>query len=159
VPNDIYEFSYTAKDPTIAGLGFAAARDWMSWLRYETQDDSQPPVPNPLTNYIERVYTEISSQPGRMLNDFRKLGFNEDDSGRSGRRVSDGHMQWIAAGSGMGMTYRFSQSGRTERNRQDHLYGENVFPFANVATTDPFTNITTSRYASCEATNTCAFGV
>src|SRR5262249_54243803 len=81
VPNDIYEFSYTAMDPTIAGLGFAAVRDWMSWLRYETQDGSQPPVPNPLANYIERVYTEISSQPGRMFNDFRKLGFNADDSG------------------------------------------------------------------------------
>ena len=26
VANDIYEFSYTAKDPTIAGLGFAAGR-------------------------------------------------------------------------------------------------------------------------------------
>jgi Alpha/beta hydrolase domain len=154
IANDIYEFSYTAKDPTVAGLGFAAVRDWNSWLRYETQDDLG--TPNPLANYITRIYTEISSQPGRMFNDFRKLGFNEDESGR---KVFDGHMQWIAAGSGIGMNYRFSQSGRTERNRQDHLYPENVFPFANVATTDPFTQITTSRYASCIATNTCAFGV
>lgn len=30
VANDIYEFSYTAKDPTVAGLGFAAVRDWVS---------------------------------------------------------------------------------------------------------------------------------
>jgi hypothetical protein len=48
VANDIYEFSYTAKDPTVAGLGFAAVRDWVSWLRYETQDDSG--TPNPLAN-------------------------------------------------------------------------------------------------------------
>ena len=157
VANDIYEFSYTAKDPTVAGLGFAAVRDWTSWLRYATQDDIG--TPNPLANYITRIYTEISSQPGRMFNDFRNLGFNEDDSGTIGRKVFDGHMQWISAGSGIGMNYRFSQSGRTERNRQDHLYPENVFPFANVATTDPFTHITTSRYASCEATKTCAFGV
>jgi len=80
--NDIYEFSYTAKNPTVAGLGFAAVRDWMSWLRYETQDDSAVPTPNPLANYITRVYTEISSQPGRMFNDFRHLGFNEDDHAR-----------------------------------------------------------------------------
>ena len=53
-------------------------------------------------------------------------------------------MQWIAAGSGIGMNYRFSQSGRTERNRQNHLYPENLFPFANVPTTDPFTKITES---------------
>src|SRR5262245_54901350 len=68
-------------------------------------------------------------------------------------------MQWIAAGDGIGMNYRFSQSGRTKRNRQDHLYPEAVFPFANVPTTDPFTGITTSRYAKCQLTNTCAFGV
>ena len=148
--NDIYEFSYTAKDPTVAGLGFAAVRDWNSWLRYDTS------AANPLANYITRIYTEISSQPGRMFNDFRNLGFNEDENGR---KVFDGHMQWIAAGDGIGMNYRFSQSGRTERNRQDHLYPEAVFPFANVETTDPFTGITTSRYAKCQLTNTCAFGV
>jgi len=150
IANDIYEFSYTAKDPTVAGLGFAAVRDWNSFLRYDTS------ASNPLANYITRIYTEISSQPGRMFNDFRNLGFNEDESGR---KVFDGHMQWIAAGDGIGMNYRFSQSGRTERNRQDHLYPEAVFPFANVPTMDPFTGITTSRYAKCQLTNTCAFGV
>ena len=153
VANDIYEFSYTAKDPTVAGLGFAAVRDWNSWLRYDTS------AANPLANYITRIYTEISSQPGRMFNDFRHLGFNEDDQGAVGRKVFDGHMQWISAGSGIGMNYRFSQSGRTERNRQDHLYPENLFPFANVATTDPFTGQTDSRYARCQATGTCPFGV
>jgi Alpha/beta hydrolase domain len=157
VANDVYEFSYTAKDPTVAGLGFAAIRDWVSWLRYEAEDDNG--TRNPLTNYITRIYTEISSQPGRMFNDFRKFGFNEDDRGRVGRKVFDGHMQWISAGSGIGMNYRFSQSGRTERNRQDHLYAENLFPFANVSTTDPFTGITASRYDACQKTNTCAFGV
>ncbi len=157
IANDIYEFSYTAKDPTVAGLGFAAVRDWVSWLRYEAQDDSG--TPNPLANYITRIYTEISSQPGRLFNDFRKLGFNEDDRGRIGRKVFDGHMQWIAAGSGIGMNHRFSQSGRTERNRQNHLYAENLFPFANVRTTDPFTGISASRYDACQLTNTCALGV
>jgi hypothetical protein len=85
VANDIYEFSYTAKDPTVAGLGFAAIRDWNSWLKYATADDAGHP--NPLANYITRIYTEISSQPGRTLNDFRHLGFNEDESGR---KVLDG---------------------------------------------------------------------
>ena len=151
VANDIYEFSYTAKDPTIAGLGFAAVRDLNSWLKYGTAADS-----NPLAGYISRIYTEISSQPGRLLNDFRHLGFNEDESGR---KVFDGHMQWISAGSGIGMNYRFSQSGRTERNRQDHLYNENLFPFANVPTMDPFTGKTDSRYAKCQATGTCPLAV
>jgi len=53
------------------------------------------------------------------------------------------------------MNYRFSQPGRTERNRQDHPFAEGVFPFANVTTTDPFTGKTDSRLARCEATATC----
>ena len=68
-------------------------------------------------------------------------------------------MQWIAAGDGINMNYRFSQPGRTERNRQDHLYVEGVFPFANVSTTDPLTGKTASRYDACAVTNTCPLAV
>ena len=154
VANDIYEFAYTAKDPRVNGLGFAAVRDWMEFLRYQRRDDHNNP--NPLARHIKRVYTEISSQPGRLLNDFRHLGFNETESGR---KAFDGHMQWIAAGNGINMNYRFSQSGRTERNRQNHLYIEGRFPFANVTTHDPITGATDSRYASCQETKTCPLGV
>ncbi len=152
--NDIYEFSYTAKDPSPKGLGFAAVRDWNAWLRYETKDDFGNV--NPMAGDIQKIYTEISSQPGRMLNDFRHLGFNEAENGN---KVFDGHMQWIAAGDGINMNYRFSQSGRTERNRQHHLYVEGVFPFANVESHDPISGKTDSRYKRCEQTNTCPLGV
>ena len=57
------------------------------------------------------------------------------------------------------MNYRFSQSGRTERNRQNHLYIEGRFPFANVMTHDPITQQFDSRYRSCERTNTCPLGM
>ena len=154
VANDIYEFSYTAKDPTVNGLGFAAIRDWNAWLRYETVDDVG--TNNPLANDISRIYTEISSQPGRLLNDFRHLGFNQAENGK---KVFDGMMQWIAAGSGINLNYRFSQPGRTERNRQDHLFIENRFPFANVLTTDPITGKVDSRYSKCELNNTCPLAV
>ena len=154
VANDICEFSYTANDPSVNGLGFAAIRDWNAWLRYEAADDFG--TPNPLKGDIQRIYTEVVSQPGRLLNDFRHLGFNQAENGK---KVFDGLMQWIAAGDGINMNYRFSQPGRTERNRQDHLYAEGVFPFANVMTRDPFTGKRDSRYARCEATGTCPFGV
>src|SRR5438132_4344697 len=154
VANDIYEFSYTAKDPTVNGIGFAAVRDWTAWLRYETKDDSGDP--NPLAGDVTRIYTELSSQPGRFLNDFRYLGFNQAENGK---QVFDGMMQWIAAGDGISMNYRWSQPGRTERNRQDHLFVEGRFPFANVETTDPITDKTDSRYAKCMATHTCPFGM
>jgi hypothetical protein len=150
VANDIYEFSYTAKDPTVNGLGFAAVRDWNAWLRYASADDLGHA--NPLAGDIQRIYTEISSQPGRLLNDFTYLGFNQSEGGQ---KVFDGMMQWIAAGSGLNLNFRFSQPNRTERNRQDHLHLENRFPFANVTTTDPYTGRTDSRYASCEASGTC----
>ena len=152
--NDIYEFTYTARDPQITGVGYAAIRDWNAWLRYATQDDFGNA--NPLAGDITRIYTEISSQPGRMLNDFRYLGFNQAENGM---KVFDGLMQWIAAGDGISMNYRWSQPGRTERNRQDHLFEEGRFPFANVMTTDPITGRTDSRYARCTATNTCPFAV
>ncbi len=154
VANDIYEFAYTAKDPKVNGLGFAAVRDWMEFLRYKTRDDLGNA--NPLARHVKRVYTEISSQPGRLLNDFRHLGFNETESGK---KAFDGHMQWIAAGNGINMNYRFSQSGRTERNRQNHLFIEGRFPFANVMTHDPITHQTDSRYRSCERTDTCPLGM
>jgi hypothetical protein len=154
VPNDIYEFRYTAMDPTVNGIGFAAVRDWNAWLRYATKDDVG--TANPLAGDITRIYTEVSSQPGRLLNDFRYLGFNQAENGKL---VFDGLMQWIAAGDGISMNYRWSQPGRTERNRQDHLFVEGRFPFANVTTNDPITGKTDSRYANCMASHTCPFAV
>jgi len=148
--NDIYEFSYTAKDPTVNGIGFAAVRDFNAFLRYEKADAAG--TANPLAGDITRIYTEVSSQPGRMLNDFRNLGFNQAENGKI---VFDGMMQWIAAGDGINMNYRFSQPGRTERNRQDQLFAEGVFPFANQRTTDPITGKTAGRYDACTKTNTC----
>ena len=150
VPNDIYEFSYTAKDPTVNGLGLAAVRDWNAWLRYEPRDDYGNP--NPLAGDVRRILTEVVSQPARLLNDFRHLGFNESENGR---KVFDGMMQWIGAGDGIALNYRFSQPGRTERNRQDHLFPEGVFPFANVTTHDPISRETDSRLARCEESHTC----
>ena len=151
---DIYEFSYTAKDPTVNGVGFAAIRDFMAFLRFTAADDSGNA--NPMAGDIARVYTEISSQPGRMFNDFRNLGFNQAETGQ---KVFDGHMQWIAAADGINMNLRFSNPGRTERNRQDHLYAEGVFPFANERITDHITGKTAGRYDKCTLSNTCPFAV
>jgi hypothetical protein len=149
-PNDIYEFSYTAKDPTVNGIGFAAVRDFNAFLRYEKADELG--TANPLAGDVTRTYTEVSSQPGRLLNDFRNLGFNQAENSKI---VFDGMMQWIAAGDGINMNLRFSQPGRTERNRQDQLYAEGVFPFANQRSTDPIAGRTAGRYEACTKTNTC----
>ena len=154
VANDIYEFSYSAKDPTVNGIGFAAVRDFNSFLRYSAADGAG--TGNPLAGDVTRIYTFAVSQPARMLNDFRNLGFNEDEDGRI---VFDGLLQWIAAGDGINKNYRFSQPGRTERNRQDQLYVEGVFPFANQRSTDPITGKTAGRYDKCAGTKTCPLGM
>ena len=49
-PNDIYEFSYTANDPTVNGIGFAAVRDFNAFLRYEKADDAGTANRSPATS-------------------------------------------------------------------------------------------------------------
>jgi hypothetical protein len=41
----IYEFIYPAKDPVVTGLGYAAIRDLVSYLRYSATDDAGHPNP------------------------------------------------------------------------------------------------------------------
>jgi len=146
----IYEFSYTAKNPVVAGVGFAATRDFLSFLRYATADDFGNP--NPLADDVQHTYTFTVSQPARYLNDFETLGFNEDEAGR---RVIDGILNWLGGGNGVALNFRFAQPGRTERNRQNHRYPEANFPFAYPLLTDPFTGKTEGRGVRCAATGTC----
>ncbi len=146
----IYEFSYTAKNPVVAGLGFAATRDFVSFLRHAAADDFGNP--NPLAGDVQHTYAFTISQPARYMNDFQTLGFNEDEAGR---RVFDGVENWLGGGSGVALNFRFAQPGRTERNRQNHLYPEANFPFAYPLLTDPFTGKTGGRSVRCAASGTC----
>ncbi|AKD58363.1 hypothetical protein SD10_06185 [Spirosoma radiotolerans] len=146
----IYEFHYTAKNPVVAGIGFAATRDFVSFLRYATTDDFGNR--NPLANDIQYTFSYSVSQPARYVNDFQTLGFNADEQNR---RVLDGIENWLGGASGIALNYRFAQPSRTERNRQNHLYPEGVFPFAYPVLTDPLTGRTAGRLARCTASNTC----
>ncbi len=131
VANDIYEFTYTAKDPTVNGVGFAAVRDWNAFLRYATADDNG--VANPLAGDVQRIYTDTLSQPARLINDFVSLGFNQ---GENGKKVFDGNLQWIGAGDGVNM--KPLVAARTHQpNRQELRFLEGLFPWANVTSTDP----------------------
>jgi hypothetical protein len=149
--SSIYELTFTAKDPVVGGVGFAAFRDFASFLRNAAADGAG--TPNPLANAaINRYVVWTLSQPARFMNDFIWLGFNQDTSGR---QVFDGVFNWVGAGDGIGMNYRFEQSGRTERNRQNHLYPEAPFPFSYSTLTDPLTGKTDGRNSRCGPTNTC----
>lgn len=80
--NHIYELTYTAKDPVIQGIGLAAIRDFISFLRY-----GDPQVSNPLEGAVDNVLMHGTSQSGRMARTFLDLGFNEDEHHR---QVVDG---------------------------------------------------------------------
>src|ERR1700761_8315505 len=121
----IYELVYTAKDPWVAAIGFAAVRDLASFLRNATADTAG--TPNPLAGDVKRMFSYGLSQPARTMNDFIWLGFNQD---LNGKQVFDGTLNWVGGGDGVALNYRFEQSGMTERNRQEHLYPEGIFPFA-----------------------------
>lgn len=142
----IYEFTYTAKDPLVAGIGLAATRDFLSFLRHAPKS-----ADNPLAGHVDFTYSYSISQPSRTLNDFQQLGFNEDEFGG---RALDGILSHTGGGSGDQINFRFAQTDRTERNRQNHLYPEAVFPFAHQVLTDHVTGKTGGRSQRGAATDT-----
>jgi hypothetical protein len=146
----LYEFTYLAKDPLIAGLAFAGLRDLTAFLRHAETDDTG--MPNPLAGDVRHVYSFSFSQPSRFMHDFLRLGFNEDDEGR---RVFDGNLNWIGGASGGFFNYRFAQPVRTQRQHIARWYPERQFPFANQITFDPITEKTDGVLRQCLATNTC----
>ena len=142
----IYEFTYMAKDPLVAGIGLAATRDFLSFLRHSPES-----ADNPLAGHVDYTYSYSISQPSRTLNDFQLLGFNEDEYGQ---RALDGILSHTGGGNGDQINYRFAQTDRTERNRQNHLYPEAVFPFAHQVTTDHLSGRTAGRSQRGAASNT-----
>ena len=143
----VYEFTYTAKDPVVSGVGLAATRDWLGFLKHATAAQG-----NPLAGHVKYAYSYSISQPSRTLNDFQALGFNET---LEGGLALDGILSHTGGGSGDQINYRFGQTGRTERNRQNHLYPEGIFPFAHQVLTDHLSGKTGGRSERCMATDTC----
>ena len=88
----LYELVYTAKDPPVHGIGFAATRDLNSYLRYGVQDSTG--TANMLQGRITATVSTGRSQSGTFLRSFIHLGFNQDEAGRI---VFDGSNPHIAA--------------------------------------------------------------
>jgi hypothetical protein len=157
-PTALYAFTYEAKDPVVAGLGFAAIRDIAAFLRSSAADDKG--TPNPLAGDIQYVYSFCSSQPCRTMHDFVQLGFNQPEHTAGAPNVStskafDGVLNWKAGGSGLFMNYRFAQPVRTHRHHIGRWTPEYQFPFADVKVTDAVTGRTDWRLRRCEDSGTC----
>ncbi len=102
-PNLLYQVVFTAKDPYVLGVGFAAFRDVGSFFKYELRDDFG--TPNPVAGGISWVIGRGVSQSGNFLRGFLHLGFNQDEARR---QVQDG--TWpIIAGRRIALDFRWAQ--------------------------------------------------
>lgn len=101
-PALLYQLVFTAKDPLVLGIGFAATRDLVSFFKHAQQDDSGDA--NPLAGKISYAIGQGSSQSGRFIRSFINLGFNQDESGQI---VWDGAIPHIASGQ-MPLNVRFA---------------------------------------------------
>jgi len=90
-PAFAYTLTYTGKDPRVLGLGFAATRDLVAFLRHADQDDVGHANP---ARGVRWTVASGTSQSGNFLRSFVHLGFNADERGRI---VFDGINPNIAA--------------------------------------------------------------
>jgi hypothetical protein len=103
--NSEYTVQYTARDPLVLGVGFAATRDLNSFLRYAEKDDAGNP--NPVAGKVKWAIAQGNSQSGNFIRSFLNLGFNQDESNRI---VWDGANPHIAARQ-MALNFRFAVPG------------------------------------------------
>lgn len=113
VPRYIYDFTYEATRPTVGGIGFAATRDLVGYLR--KQDG------------ITHAIGFGISLSGRFLRNFVDLGLNRDESGA---RVFDGVLPHIAGAGKVFLNEPFAMPFRTATQHEDRFYPEIWPPFA-----------------------------
>ena len=123
-PGRIYELVYVARDPRVAGLGFAAVRDFVSYLKHAP--DSLAPV--------ARAHGVGTSQSGRFLRHLLYEGWNADEDGR---RVFDGLIPHVAGGGRGNFNHRFAQPSRDAQPMSAILYATDLYPFADLPLRDP----------------------
>lgn len=95
-PALLYQVVFTAENPPVLGIGFAAFRDMAAFFRNAEKDDAG--VANPVAGGVAYAITRGVSQSGNYIRAFLHLGFNQDEAGRqvyegawpiiAGRRVS-----------------------------------------------------------------------
>jgi hypothetical protein len=128
-PGKIYEVVYRAQNPVVAGLGLAAVRDLVSYIKYESDSVVS----------VRAAYGFGISQSGRFLRHFLYQGFNQDESDRQAFDAIDAHV----AGGGRGsFNYRFAEPSRDASPFSTFLYPTDIFPFTETAQTDPETGRT-----------------
>lgn len=99
----LYQVVFTAADPYVLGIGFAAWRDVGVFFRKASADDTG--TPNPIARAITHSITRGISQSGNYLRGWLHLGFNRAEDGSM---VHDG-MWPIIAGRRVALNFRWAQ--------------------------------------------------
>ena len=140
-PAVLYDFRYTAAGPPVLGIGFAAVRDLVSFLRYAEHDSRG--LANPLRGREGRHPSAAIgvgvSQSARFLRHFLELDMNRDEGNR---RVFDGLLPHVAGAGKVFANHIFGQPGRTAGQHLHRLFPEHWYPFAHQAVADPLTGRT-----------------
>lgn len=123
-PGKLYEYVYVVEDPVVAGLGFAAVRDFASYVKH---------TPGAVL-HVDRVYGEGISQNGRYLRDFLYQGFNADEEGRM---ALDGVLAHVAGAGRGSFNYRFAQPSRDAQPTSSVDFPTDLFPFTDLPEQDP----------------------
>ena len=122
-PGRVYEVIYTGKDPAVVGLGPAAVRDYISYMKQQPVDQGG----------VKRAIGFGTSQSGRFLRKYLYDGFNADERGK---RVFDGLWAHVG-GAGQGsFNSRFAQPSRDGHTWMNFLYPTDMFPFTDEPETD-----------------------
>ena len=142
----LYQIVYPAANPPVAGIGHAATRDIVSFLRNETGEA------NPLAGGIKRVLAHGSSQSGRYLRDFIYRGFNEDEAGRRVFEAVNAHISTARTY----LNFRYAQPVRMISIGYGFLsFPDTTFPFAYQDEKDPFGGKVEGLLTRCRARNNC----
>ncbi len=154
-PGFIYELIYEAKNPLILGLGFAAIRDFTSFIRNEVKDKSG--FPNPVmtvemtVNPVKATIMQGVSQCSNFARTFLFLGFNKDENGK---QVFDGVNAHVGTRR-IALNVRFGRPGGGGLQHEDHLFPGNDPPFSWGSETDEISGITGGILDKCIETGTC----
>jgi hypothetical protein len=150
----IYQLVYRAANPPVSGIGFAATRDLVSFLRHDAADEAGTANPLALAGKpaIGRALAHGTSQSGRYLRDFVYRGFNEDELNRI---VFEGINPHVATAR-LFLNQRFAQPNRMVHLGHGFMFYPDVsFPFAYETQTDPFTGARDGILARCGARGNC----
>src|SRR6478609_6776615 len=127
VPGRLYELVYSSKNPAVVGVGLAAVRDFLSYLKHDPQ----------ATAPVKRAYAVGISQSGRFLRHFIYQDFNADEQGR---QVMDGVIAHVGGAGRGSFNHRFAQPSRDAQPMSSLFFPTDLFPFTDLPEEDPDTD-------------------